>query len=139
MADDVILNRAASVERCLQRVLEEYRGHEDSLDTDRTRQDALVLNLLRACETSIDLAMHVVRLHRLGAPQSSRHAFELLHEAGLLDAELTERMKAMVGFRNVAVHAYRTLDTAILRDIVEHRLEQFTRYTAALLRLSPPD
>lgn len=59
MADDVLLNKAASIERCLKRVREEYDGHEEEIATDFTRQDALVLNLLRACETAIDLAVHV--------------------------------------------------------------------------------
>ena len=49
MADDVTLNKAASIERCLDRVRQEYAGHEDELATNFTRQDAIVLNLLRAC------------------------------------------------------------------------------------------
>lgn len=134
MTDDVILNKAASIERCLARVREEYVGHESEIETDFTRQDALVLNLLRACETAIDLAMHVVRRNRLGIPQSSRHAFELLVDGGCLDESVADRMKRMVGFRNVAVHNYRTLDIAILRRIVEERLEDFTRFTETLVR-----
>ncbi|MDZ7810090.1 MAG: hypothetical protein U5L11_07940 [Arhodomonas sp.] len=50
MADDVVLEKAASIERCLQRVVEEYEGHEGELAENYTRQDALLLNLLRACE-----------------------------------------------------------------------------------------
>jgi hypothetical protein len=34
MADDVILNKAASIERCLQRVLEEYKGDDKNLFTN---------------------------------------------------------------------------------------------------------
>lgn len=62
MADDVLLGKASTIERCLGRILEEYRGHETELETNFTRQDALLLNLLRACEASIDAAMHLVRL-----------------------------------------------------------------------------
>lgn len=62
MADDVLLNKAAIIERCLQRIHEEYSGHESALETDYTRQDAIVLNLQRACEAAIDLAMHVSAL-----------------------------------------------------------------------------
>lgn len=134
MPDDVVLNKAASIERCLRRVREEYVGHESEIGTDFTRQDALVLNLLRACETAIDLAMHAVRTRRLGVPQSSRHAFELLGEAGLIDNETVQAMKRMVGFRNIAVHNYRALDLDILRAIVEHRLDTFMRFTGALLQ-----
>lgn len=131
--DDVLLNKTASIERCLHRVLEEYRGHEHELESNFTRQDALVLNLLRACETSIDLAMHVVRTERLGIPQSSRHAFELLQEAAILSADAAERMKRMVGFRNIVVHEYRDMDLEILRHIVEDRLDDFRDFTATLV------
>ncbi len=134
MADDVLLNKVASIERCLRRVDEEYRGHEHELATNHTRQDALVLNLLRACETAIDLAMHMVRIQALGVPQSSRHAFELLHEAGLIDADNARAMQRMVGFRNIAVHSYRDMDLAVLRSIVEQRLGDFSRFTSALLQ-----
>lgn len=83
MADDVLLNKAASIERCLKRIDEEYRGHEPEFETNQTRQDALVLNLLRACETAIDAAMHLVRVRKLGLPQESRDAFNMLGKAGV--------------------------------------------------------
>ncbi len=60
MAYDVILNKAASIERCLQRVLEEYAGDNQNLMANQTKQDAIILNFQRACETAIDLAMYVV-------------------------------------------------------------------------------
>lgn len=84
-------------------------------------QDAIVLNLLRACEASIDLAMYMVRLHHLGLPQSSRDAFRLLQEAGFISADLARRMQHMVGFRDVAVHDYQALSLPILKTILEER------------------
>lgn len=78
MTDDVLLNKATSIECCVQRVMEEYRGHESELKTNFTRQDAILLNVLRACEAAIDLAMHIVRKKRLGVPQSSHDSFDLL-------------------------------------------------------------
>jgi hypothetical protein len=57
MADDVVLNKAATIERCLQRVLNEYAGDKQNLVANQTKQDAIILNLQRACETAIDLAM----------------------------------------------------------------------------------
>lgn len=135
MTDDVVLNKAASIERCLKRVREEYSsGHEAEFADNHTRQDALVLNLLRACESSIDLAMHVTRIERLGLPQSSRDAFALLEQAQIIDPQTADRMKRMVGFRNIAVHEYREMNLEILRHIVEDRLDDFRRYTALLVR-----
>lgn len=133
MADDVLLSKASTIERCLGRILEEYRGHEAELETNFTRQDALLLNLLRACEASIDAAMHLVRLHKLGLPQESREAFRMLEQGGVLTPDLSLRLQKMVGFRNIAVHNYASLDIAIVRAIVEERLDDFREYSRLLI------
>lgn len=133
--DDVLVNKAAIIERCIARVREEYAGDDRNLTADQRRQDSIVLNLQRACEASIDMAMHVVRVRRLGVPQETRDGFVLLRDAGLIDATLAERMMAMVGFRNVAVHDYRRLDLAIVRSIVTQHLGDFLDLTKTLLSL----
>lgn len=135
MADDVLLNKAAIIERCLKRVRDEYEGHENELETSQTRQDAIVLNLQRACEAAIDLAMHMVRIRRLGLPQESREAFTLLEQARILPGDLAARMRNMVGFRNIAVHQYQQLSLPILRAILEKRLTDFDEFTLTLLTL----
>lgn len=134
MPDDVLLNKIATVERCLARIEDEYQGREQELATNVTRQDAIILNLQRACEASIDLAMHLVRVRQLGLPQQSRDAFQMLHDADVLDSELTQHMQAMVGFRNVAVHNYQELSLEIVRSIVDNRLDDFRSFTETVLR-----
>ncbi len=136
MTDDVVLNKVATIERCLVRVREEYRDDPARLD-DQTIQDALVLNLQRACEAAIDLAMHLVARGRLGLPQDSRDAFSLLQQAGLLDADLSTRLQRMVGFRNVVVHQYRQLSRPILLAIVRERLGDFEDLCRAIVRREP--
>lgn len=131
--DDVVVNKAAIIERCVARVREEYGDDDRNLTDDQRRQDSIILNLQRACEAAIDLAMHVVRVRRLGVPQETRDGFAFLRDAGILEAELADRMMAMVGFRNVAVHDYRRLDLAIVRSIVTDRLGDFLDLTRTLL------
>ena len=132
--DDVVLNKAATIERCIARVREEYSGDDRNLLEDQRRQDSIILNLQRACEAAIDLAMHVVRTRRLGIPQESRDAFVLLRDAGVIEPGLVSRMLGMVGFRNIAVHDYRQLDLVIVRAIITERLDDFLDLTRALLR-----
>lgn len=134
MVDDVLLNKAAQIERCLARVRDEYTSHESTLETDYTRQDAIVLNLQRACETSIDLAMHGARKNQLGLPQDAREAFTLLEQAGIVSTETATQMRAMVGFRNIAVHQYQDLSMPVLRSILDHHLEDFTAFANALIQ-----
>jgi uncharacterized protein YutE (UPF0331/DUF86 family) len=133
MMDDVTLNKGAIVRRCLARVREEFQDDLSRLG-DFTIQDAIVLNLLRACEASIDLAMHYVAEGRLGIPQSSRDAFELLLQAGRLSPSCASAMKKMVGFRNIAVHSYQQLQRPILEAILQAHLSDFETYLEELSR-----
>lgn len=59
MESDVVLNKIHIIERCLNRIHEEYANNPENL-VNFTKQDSIILNLQRACEASIDLAMHVV-------------------------------------------------------------------------------
>jgi len=134
MADDVLVNKAAAIERAVARVREEYGSSDANLTGDQTRQDAIILNLQRACEGSIDAAMHLVRVHRLGVPQETREAFDLLERAGRLDPSLAVRLRKMVGFRNVAVHDYQKLSLDVVRSIIRERLDDFLEFTRVLLQ-----
>jgi uncharacterized protein YutE (UPF0331/DUF86 family) len=135
MADDVIINKAASLERCVKRIREVHAGDDKNLYENLTSQESILLNLQRACEVSIDLAMHVIRKRRLGVPQDSREAFELLQANGLLDREPADSLKRMVGFRNVAVHEYASVNLDIVRSIVTRHLDEFLALSQRLLRL----
>ena len=136
--DEVLLGKAAIIERCLKRINEEYLGHEGELATNHTRQDAIVLNLQRACEASIDAAMHLVRIHRLGIPTESRQAFDFLVKAGRLDETLGRKLSAMVGFRNIAVHNYQDIDVDILRRILVERQGDLKVFAALLIGQALP-
>jgi len=135
MADDVLLNKIAVIERCLARIDAEYQGNREELETNFTRQDSIILNLQRACEASIDLAMHLVRVKKLGIPQESREAFDMLRDAGIIAAPLCERLKAMVGLRTIAVHDYRKLNLDVVRSILETRLDDFKEFGEVVLRV----
>jgi len=134
MPDDVILNKVASLERCLERVRTVFGGKDANLYDNLTAQESILLNLQRACEISIDLAMHVVRKRKLGVPQDSRDAFDLLQTHGLLDEPLTTSMKRMVGFRNIAIHEYDKLNLDIVKSILTTKLDDILRFGQHLLR-----
>ena len=78
MPDDVILNKAEIIERCIGRVKDTYSRNPSALQTDCFCQDGIVLNLERACQAAIDLGMRWVRIEALGVPKESRDAFSLL-------------------------------------------------------------
>lgn len=132
--DDVVLNKAATVERSIARVLEEYGSGGDPYASSITRQDAVALNLLRACEAAIEIGARVVRLHGLGIPQSSRDLFSMLHEAGHLPRQNAEDMRRMVGFRNIAVHDYTALRIEIVEKIITQHLDSLREFVRTMLQ-----
>lgn len=104
MVDDVLLNKAASIERCVRRAREEYEHDPASFAEDFTRQDAAILNIQRACEAALDMGQHLIRRERLGVPQSARDVFALLADGHWIESALADALKRMVGYRNIAVH-----------------------------------
>ncbi|WP_302138753.1 type VII toxin-antitoxin system HepT family RNase toxin [Halomonas alkalicola] len=136
MADDVLLNKAASIERCVARAREEYAKNPATFTEDQTRQDAAILNLQRACEASIDAGNRLIRLHRLGLPQSAREVFDILAREGLIDASLATSMKQMTGFRNVAVHDYQAVQIPIVIAIIEKHTGDLLDYASRLIELA---
>ena len=133
MADDVLVNKAATIERCVGRAREEYLRGPDTFATDFTRQDAAILNIQRACEAALDMGQHLVRRERLGVPQSARDVFTLLAHGHWIELTLADALKRMVGFRNIAVHDYQALQLPITVSIIQNHLDEFLQYSKALL------
>lgn len=134
MADDIVINKAEIIENCIRRIHEEYGGKSDNLRRNQTKQDAILLNIERACQAAIDMAMRMVRLRKLGLPKESREAFDLLVVAGLIDAELCRRMHGLVGFRNTAIHNYRKLDLDIVEAVIKNHLSDFQSLSSLCLK-----
>ncbi|MBN4050988.1 MAG: hypothetical protein COA82_13495 [Alkaliphilus sp.] len=133
MANDVIINKAQIIERCIMRINEEYAGDKRNLD-NYTKQDSIILNMQRACEACIDLAMHIVCIEKYGIPQNSRDAFELLFENGIINDEIAQKLKAMVGFRNIAIHNYQAVNIEIISKIIEVHLQDMIEFKKLILR-----
>lgn len=134
MKNDVILNKIAVIERCIKRIHEEYENNPENLE-NYTKQDSIILNIQRACEACIDLAMHIISEKGLGIPQNSRDAFELLIKNKYISADLGNRLKAMVGFRNIAVHDYQAIHLEIVQQIIEKHLTDIIQFTEFILKL----
>ena len=121
--NEVILNKKVSIERCIQQV-QTYYALDTGLpfEVDYLKQDAIAMNLQRACELTIDIANYLIKTKKLGLPQDTRDSFALLQQACLIAVEQMKMLQAMVGFRNTLVHQYQRLNLQIMVDVIEHRL-----------------
>jgi uncharacterized protein YutE (UPF0331/DUF86 family) len=62
----------------------------------------------------------------------------MLARHDVIDNELSARLQAMAGFRNIAVHDYERIDRAVLKSILRTRLvdlEAFARAAKIFLAL----
>jgi uncharacterized protein YutE (UPF0331/DUF86 family) len=127
--NDIIINKIQSIQRCIQRAREEYQFNKDGFLTDYSRQDAAVLNLIRACEQSIDLASHIVKIYKMGIPTNTAEIFQLLQRKNVISAQLSENMRYMVGFRNTVVHEYQKINMDIVIAVIETGLDNLIKFT----------
>ncbi len=135
---DVALNKAEIIQRCIRRIREEYAA-DPSLN-NLTNLDALTLNVERACQACIDLAMHITAQKRLGVPQTSGDAFSLLREAGIIERKNEKQMRLMTGFRNIAIHQYQKINDDVLRYIAETGWKDIVAFCRQLgLDIETPD
>ena len=130
----VLINKYESIERCINRINEEYEGNLQNLE-DYRKMDAIVLNLQRACEMATDVAMYIVSTRKLGIPQTKKEAFEKLYENKLISDDMCRKMKGMIGFRNIAIHEYKEIDEEILKDVIENHLVDIKEFVREMINL----
>ncbi|MFZ4507430.1 MAG: type VII toxin-antitoxin system HepT family RNase toxin [Fimbriimonas sp.] len=134
---DVVIAKKTSLERCISQARAYYKlPSELPFAEDYLRQDAISANIQRACELAIDIANVVIKLRRLGVPQSSRESFEILAREGVISPELAAKMKNMVGFRNIMVHQYKDLDAEVYVEVIEAGADQLLEFAQAALLLA---
>lgn len=134
MVDQSLIRRKlADLEQYLGQ-LAEYRDITiDDYRRDWKTQRIVERTLQIAIEVCVDVAEHVIADRRLRVPATYAETFEILGDVGLLDAALRDAMMRMAGFRNVIVHEYTRVDSAIVVDVLQNRLGDFARFRAAAL------
>ncbi|MFD5854183.1 DUF86 domain-containing protein [Cytobacillus pseudoceanisediminis] len=131
MKNDLILNKISIIERCIKRIHEEYESNPKNLE-NFTKQDSVILNLQRACEASIALAMHIIALKKFEIPHNSLDAFLILEKEGILNSSLSLKMQTFVEFRNIYVDD-RKINLEKLKNILDEHLIYFYEYTKTIL------
>lgn len=133
--NDIVLNKKESIERCIKQIRTYYGlPGEVPFAEDYLRQDAVALNLQRACEQCIDLANYVIKVRKLGLPKESKESFQLLAANRIIPGDLAKRLEGMVGFRNILVHEYQRIDIQLMIDVIENRLDDLLKFTDLILK-----
>jgi uncharacterized protein YutE (UPF0331/DUF86 family) len=132
MDRDIVEAKLESLRRCIERITAKTPSSADQLIRDADLQDIIALNLQRAVQLCVDLAAHVIADTEVRPPSTMAENFEILQELTIISPPLTERMTKAVGFRNIAVHSYRTIDWSIVYQICSRHLDDFRQFAQAV-------
>lgn len=131
---DLLLRKLADLDQYLGQV-SEYRG----ITIDQYRKDWKIQRIVERTlqmiiELCVDIANHIIADRGLRVPATYSEAFEVLGEAGLLDAARRDVMIRMSKFRNVVVHDDARADHTVVVQILREHLEDITLFKAAVLK-----
>ena len=132
MVHDLIASKIESLQRCLDRIVLKRPASLADFENDIDVQDIVVLNLERAIQLSVDMAMVILSEENAPVPATMAEAFEELARRNIISEDLSVRMKKATGFRNLVVHAYHTIDWAIVWSIINDRLDEFRQFSKAV-------
>jgi len=134
----LIEEKLESLRRCISRIEEKCPASVTELETDVDLQDIITLNLTRAVQLSVDIAAHrVASFEDIPAPATMGGMFDALVQKELIDKEVGERMRAAVGFRNIAVHNYESIDWHIVFAICTTHTADFSDFARAVYGALP--
>jgi uncharacterized protein YutE (UPF0331/DUF86 family) len=127
---DLVAKKLALVETSVRELRALARPAD--LATDVVQERFVEHTLQIAIQAVLDVASHIVSDERLGEPRTNRELVDRLERNGWLPGELATVVRRMVGLRNVLVHGYDPVDVAVVREVVEHRLEDLLRFVTAI-------
>lgn len=119
----------------LEQVLAELRSltplTEERLRAEWLVKRAVERDLQVAVEIVLDVCHRLIALSSQAPAASSREALERCQQLGALTS--ADQYKPLVGFRNLVVHRYESVEPAVLVSIVNHHLTDFERFRDEVL------
>lgn len=128
--DEILINKKTTINRCIKRIQDDF---QDDFKSNYTKQDAVILNIERACQAAIDMGNRMIRIKNLGLPQSNRDTFLKLEKDGIISAELSKKLQSMAGFRNLAVHDYGSMNIDVIINIIENNLADLVHFAELMV------
>ena len=105
----------------------------DTLRNDIDVQDSVLHNLQLAIQGCIDIGSHIISDEGWGIAGSLGDILYTLRDRNVIEAELTERLVSMIGFRNILIHEYDDINIDIVYDILQNRLKDIDQYLLSII------
>ena len=131
---DLILAKAGSVKRHLNRVFEKRKTDLRTFLKNIDIQESVLFNIQMAIQNCIDIAAHIISDEGFGVPGSTNEMFYLLEENGYLDNEITEKMVKAVGLRNLVVHEYGKIDLERIFEVTQKDIIDLNEFLKSIFK-----
>ena len=116
----------AKLKRFSQITRKDYLANEDY-------QELVERNFQVAIQTCIDIANYLIAQENLPVPDEEENIFLTLSRVRILPKKLSEKIKGMIGFRNILVHEYLGIDHTLVYGLLQNRLSDFTDFAKAIV------
>jgi uncharacterized protein YutE (UPF0331/DUF86 family) len=132
---EVIIRKVDSIQNCMQRIVETSQDNPNWLE-DFIARDAIVLNLIKVVQFCVGIAGCIITEKKWGIPRTLGESFYILKKNHVIDHSLMEKLRKIVGFRNVVTHAYKEINYKIVKSIIDHHLIDFEEFYTQALKYS---
>ncbi len=129
----VVLKKISLVRHNLSRLKDKGNCSLESLKNDLDTQDVVLHNLQHAIQGCIDIGSHIISDEGWGVAGSLNEIFYILKNKGVIETEMTEKMVSIVGFRNILIHEYETVNIDIVYNILRNHMEDISAYLLTIV------
>lgn len=133
--EELVRTRCQEIEESLER-LEKIKGKsKEEFLKDQDLKDIACYRLLVAMEAALSLCYHVSAKHLKKVPEEYAECFAILAGAGIIPADLSEKLQKMARFRNLLVHMYWKVDYNTLYEMIQNNLNALRQFSKAIVAL----
>ncbi len=125
---NIIKAKINHIENNLQRLREKQNITLDELKKNIDLQDIILHNLQLSIQGCIDIASHVISDEGWTVPDTLAGLFDILTKHKIISRDLNEKLKKMVGFRNIIIHEYGTIDLNKVYSILTHDINDINSF-----------
>jgi len=79
-------------------------------------------------ESIIDIGNEIISQLQLRRPEKYRDIPYILSEENIIPREFADTIASMIGFRNILVHDYASIDLNLVYAFLKNKLEDFNRF-----------
>lgn len=106
-----------------------FEINEGNLKEDIIRYWGIERGIHISIETVIDIANIIISSVDMERPDTYRESILILSKLDVIPEKFAKDISKMVGFRNILVHDYTSIDEEIMLDVLKNRLDDFINYT----------